>query len=290
MSLSNQNSLSEHQTKSSINCWNKVRTDKNDGLKEGYHCLNEACDSHSKRSLHVKTMPGSGQLDTTLIIDDEIPLSNYQHLYTSAFFPNNRPKTTHVVKPNDDTLLLSFINSGNNQQNQPHLAANTPTTLITGNLNMKSVRNISPGMKKVLNPSEVTTVCTGQSPMTDFNELSDRNSVNVVRINPLFMARTNRLRKYHALQAEQNKLEYPQYDYTCENVRKLQQNDPSCNQIIRYIEQSILPNDITQARKLLLTIHLYVLKDGVLYRLPLNRRKGNSQLNNSLRVCLVFEI
>jgi hypothetical protein len=52
------------------------------------------------------------------------------------------------------------------------------------------------------------------------------------------MARTNRLRKYHALQAEQNKLEYPHYDYTCENVRKLQQNDASCNQIIRYIEQS----------------------------------------------------
>jgi hypothetical protein len=36
-----------------------------------------------------------------------------------------------------------------------------------------------------------------------------------------------------------------------------------------------------------LTIHLYVLNDSVLYRLPLNRRKGNSQLNNSLRVCLV---
>jgi hypothetical protein len=76
-------------------------------------------------------MPGSGHSDTTLITDDEIPLSNYQHLYTSAFFTNNKPETTNVVKITDDTLLLSFINSENNQQNQPHLPENTPTTLIT---------------------------------------------------------------------------------------------------------------------------------------------------------------
>jgi hypothetical protein len=101
------------------------------------------------------------------------------------------------------------------------------------------------------------------------------------------MARTNRLRKYHVLQAEENKLQYLHYDYTCENVRKLQENDAECHQIIGYIEQSILPNDVTQANKLLLTKHLYVLKDSVLYRLPLNRHKGNSQLNESLRVCLV---
>jgi hypothetical protein len=188
--------------------------------------------------LHVKTTPGSDQPDTTLITDDEIPLSNYQHLYTSAFFSNNNPKTTTVVKTNDNTLLLSFINLGNNQQNQPHLAEITPTTLITSNPQHGICTNSIPqhGNCEVLNPSDVTSNCTGQSPTTGFNELSDHNS---------------------------------------------------CNQIIRYIERSILPNDVTQARKLPLTVHLYVLKDSVLYRLPLNRRTGNSQLNESLRVCLV---
>jgi hypothetical protein len=102
------------------------------------------------------------------------------------------------------------------------------------------------------------------------------------------VARTNRLRKYHAQQAVNNKIDYPQFDYTCENVRKLQDNDAACNQIIRYLEQSILPDSVTQARKLLLTIHLYVLKDCVLYRLPLNRWQRNSQLSGSLRICLVI--
>jgi hypothetical protein len=111
--------------------------------------------------------------------------------------------------------------------------------------------------------------------MTGFNELSDCNSVNVVKVNPFFMTRTNRLRKYHAL----HKLLYAHYYYTCKNVLKLQQNDAHSNQIIRYIERSILPNDVTQARKLPLTVHFYVLKDSVLCRLPLNMRKGNSQLN-----------
>jgi hypothetical protein len=221
-------------------------------------------------------MPGSGQPDTILITDDEIPLSNYQHLYTSAFFSNNNLKTTNVVKTNDDTLLLSFIDSGNSQQNQPHLAENAPTTLITSNpqheICIKSIPEH--GNCDFLNVSDVTCDSEKQAPTTGSNELSEHNSVNVVKVNPLFMARTNRLRKYHALQAEKNKLQYPHYDYTCENVRK--QNDANCNQIIRYIEQSILPNDVTQARKLLLTIHLYVLRDGVLYHLPLNRRKGNS--------------
>jgi hypothetical protein len=282
-------SLPDNQIISLTYFQNTSRIENKDGLKEGYHCLNKACDSLSKRSLHVTTMPGSGQPDTTLITDDEIPLSNYQHLYTSAFFSNNTPKPTNVVKTNDDTLLLSFINSGNNQQNQPHLAENTPTTLITSNLQHEICTKSVPHHEncEVLNLSDVTCDCTGQSPTTGFHELGDHNSINFVKVNPLFMARTNRLRKYHALQAQQNKLEYPHYDYTCENVRKLQQNDAHCNQIIRYIEQSILPNDVTQARKLLLTIHLYVLKDRVLYRLPLNRRKGNSQLNDSLRVCLV---
>jgi hypothetical protein len=232
-------------------------------------------------------MPGSSQPDPTLITNEEIPLSNYQHLYISAFFPNNNPKTTNVVKTNDDTLLLSFINSGNNQQNQPHLAETTPTTLITSNPQHEICTKSVPHHEncEVLDASDVTCDSEKQAPTTGFNELSDHNSVNVVKVNPLFMARTNRLRKYHALQ--QNKLEFPHYDYTCENVRKLQQNDADCNQIIRYIEQSILPNEVTQARKLLLTIHLYVFRDGVLYRLPLNRHKGNSQLNESLRVCLV---
>jgi hypothetical protein len=54
MSLSNQNSPSVHQTKSSVNCRNKVRMDNNDGLKEDYYFQNEACDTHSKRSSHVK--------------------------------------------------------------------------------------------------------------------------------------------------------------------------------------------------------------------------------------------
>jgi hypothetical protein len=88
-----------------------------DILNEGCYYQNEELDTYTKRSLHVKTTPGSGQPDTTLITDDEIPLGNYQHLYTSAFFSNNNPKTTNVVKTNDDTLLLSFINSGNNQRN-----------------------------------------------------------------------------------------------------------------------------------------------------------------------------
>jgi hypothetical protein len=257
-----------------------MRIGTKDGLKEGYHCLNEACDSLSKRSSHVKTMPGSRQPDMTLITDDETPLSNYQHLYTSAFFSNNNPKPTNIVKTNDDTLLLSFINSGNSQQNQPHLAENTPTTLITSTSLHEICTKSVPHHEncELLNASDVTCDSEGQTPTTGFNELSDHNSVNVVKVNPLFMARTNRLRKYHALQAEKKKLQYPHYDYTCENVRKLQQSDADCNQIIRYIEQAILPNDVTQARKLLLTIHLYVLRDGVLYRLPLNRRKGNSQL------------
>jgi hypothetical protein len=153
-------------------------------------------------------MPGSDHPDTTLITDDEIPLSNYQHLYTSAFFSNNNPKTTNVVNTHNDTLLLSFINSGNNQQNQPHLAENMPTTLINGDPQHEICTKYIPQHEncEVLNPYEVTSVCTGQSPMTGFNELSDHNSVNVVKVNPLFMARTNRLRKYHALQTEQNKL------------------------------------------------------------------------------------
>jgi hypothetical protein len=121
-----------------------MRMDNRDGLKEDYYYLNEACDNHSKRSLHVKTTHGPGQPDTTLITDDEIPLSNYQHLYTSAFFSNNNPKITNLVKTNDDTLLLSFINSGNNQQNQPHLAENMPTTLITSNPQHEICTKIDP--------------------------------------------------------------------------------------------------------------------------------------------------
>jgi hypothetical protein len=187
-------SLSDNQIIFLTDYKNTSRIENKDGLKEGYHCLNEACDSLSKRSLHVKTTPGSGQPDTTLITDDEIPLSNYQHLYTSAFFSNNNPKTTNVVKTNDDTLLLSFINSGNNQQNQPHLAENTPTTLITSNpqhvICTKSVPQH--GNCEFLNPSDVTFDSEKQAPTTGFNELSDHNSVNVVKVNPLFMARTNR--------------------------------------------------------------------------------------------------
>jgi hypothetical protein len=197
MSLSNHTSLSDNQTKSSIHCRNKVRTENTDILNEGRDYQNEGLDTCTKRSLHVKTMHGSDRPDTTSITDDEIPLSNYQHLYTSAFFSNNKQKTTHVVKPINDTLLPSFIKQGNFQRNQPHLAENTPTTLITGDTQREMYLKSNPQHENCdfLSPSEVTTACTGQSPETGFHELSDRHSVNVVKVNPLFMARTNRLRK-----------------------------------------------------------------------------------------------
>jgi hypothetical protein len=184
---------------------NTMRMDNRYGLKEDCYSLREACGSHSNRSLHVKTTPGSDQLDTTLITDDEIPLSNYHHLYISTFFSNNNPKTTNIVKTNDDT---SFINSDNNQRNQPHLAENTPTTLITSNSQHEFCTKYIPQHDNCdfLSPSEVTTVCTGQSPMTGFYELSDHNSVNVVKVNPLFMIRTDRLRKYHTFRTIYNAL------------------------------------------------------------------------------------
>jgi hypothetical protein len=158
MSRACPNSLSHNQIIFLQDYQNTSRTENKDVLNEDYHCLNEGCDPLSKRSLHVKTTPGSGQPDTTLITDDEIPLSNYQHLYTSAFFSNNIPKTTNVVKAYDDTLLQSFINSGNSQQNQPHLAENTPTTLITGDPQHEICTKLTPEHEncEVLNASVVT--------------------------------------------------------------------------------------------------------------------------------------
>jgi hypothetical protein len=61
---------------------------------------------YTKWSFYNKTTHGSGQLDTPLITDIAIPLSNYQNLYTSAFSSINNSKTTNVVKDNNDTLLL----------------------------------------------------------------------------------------------------------------------------------------------------------------------------------------
>jgi hypothetical protein len=76
-------------------------------------------------------MPGSDQPDTPLIINIEIPLSNYQHLHTSAFFSHSKLETTKVVEASGDILLPSFIKVQNFQRNQPHLPENTPITLIT---------------------------------------------------------------------------------------------------------------------------------------------------------------
>jgi hypothetical protein len=124
-------------------------------------------------------MPGSGRPDTPLITNYEISLSNYQHLYTSAFFSITNPKTTNLVQFNEDTLLDPFINLVNFQQNQPHLPANKPTTLITNNLQHEIIAQ------------------------STHNSLT----VNVVKVSTLFMAKTSYLRKYHALQVEKIKLQ-----------------------------------------------------------------------------------
>jgi hypothetical protein len=83
--------------------------------------------------LITKPISGSEQPDishATVIKEELFPLSNYQHLYTSAFLPKNNSENTTVVKPSDDTLLYSFTNLNSDQLNQPHLAENTPTNEI----------------------------------------------------------------------------------------------------------------------------------------------------------------
>jgi hypothetical protein len=79
--------------------------------------------------LITKTITGSERPDishATIINEEHFPLSNYQHLYTSAFLSKNNSDNTEVVKHNDVTLLHSFTNLESDQLNQPHLAENTP--------------------------------------------------------------------------------------------------------------------------------------------------------------------
>jgi hypothetical protein len=146
----NTDSLSNNQIIFPTDYQKAPRIENKDGLNKDCHCLNEGCDTDSKRSLHDKTMPGSGRPDTPLITNNEIPLSNYQHLYTSALFSNNIPKTNLLNNP----LLSMEI-----------------FKILAFQMSLVTVKN---------NP-----------PITGFHELSDRPSVNVVKVNPLFMAGTN---------------------------------------------------------------------------------------------------
>jgi hypothetical protein len=227
--------MSHHQSYNS-DCINVERTCNKDYLNEGFDCLNEdrdclkeGYDEYTKRSLYSTkrniydiTTLSSDRPDTPIITNNDFPLSNYQHFYTSAFSSINNPKPTNIVKFNDDTLLSSFRNAGNFQQNQPHLAENTPTTdfdcTLTYNCTKQSTHNANNSVN--LSASDVTCDSENQQVVTGLYTNCAKPSVNVIKVDPIFMARTNRLRKYHALQAEKNKLDYPQYNYTCENVRK----------------------------------------------------------------------
>jgi hypothetical protein len=174
-------------------------------------------------------------------------------------------QTPNVVQVNDDILLDPFINLKNFQQNQPHLPENMPTTVITNTLQHEIVAQSTHNMgsNANLSASDVTSDSEKQSLVTGFHDISDTLAVNVVKVNTICIASIKILRNYHALQTVESNLEYPHYNYTCKNVQNLQQNDADFNQIIRYLDQSVPPYNLTHTRKLLLTVHLYVLKDAL---------------------------
>jgi hypothetical protein len=101
------------------------------------------------------------------------------------------------------------------------------------------------------------------------------------------IAKTKKLRGRRKLIYEKLGVNYPEIEWTNNRVRNLQLKDSACREFIDYMEHETLPEDDVKARKILLTVHFYILDEGVLYRLPAGRNKKNLQNEHRLRVCLV---
>jgi hypothetical protein len=110
-----------------------IKTTLNVPRREGNSMLKEEHIDSITTPLITKTITGSERPDishATVIKEEHFPLSNYQHLYTSAFLSTNNSENTTVVKISDDTFLHSFTNLKSDRLNQPHLEENTPTNNI----------------------------------------------------------------------------------------------------------------------------------------------------------------
>jgi hypothetical protein len=139
------------------------------------------------------------------------------------------------------------------------LMRENPTfTLTKGNRGNETI--FDQGLILPINPN----LATSETPEPNFDccLAINENQQDNNQITKHFIARNKKLRKKYNDLNRQNVLTYPNINWDINTVRNLQLKDIDCKQIIDYLE-SILPNDEKIARRLLLVIHLYVMKDGV---------------------------